>query len=280
MHALVGYVCVLLVGVSGGLTARSSLGALVVVIAAVVGATQYGGYVVGLTLRNLRLCFTWALTLAIMVPVIVQLRTLTRTTTSVVRKFFHFVAVIMFLPPLRQPTMVEFVAVAGVSVAALFMILETARLSSRQFRAHLNRFIHPFLDSKDNRSRFVTSHTQLLLACTAPAGVSIVMGLHPDPLVELSGVLTVGIGDAAAALGGSLMGKRYTLPWSETKTYSGTLAFVVSVLAALRTLGLLSDAALAATLISALTESVVKTYDNLVLPVVFSAVVVVARYIV
>ncbi len=249
----------------------------------VLGTFQWmAQYMFALLNANLRLCVVWAVILTVMLPLVFEGLGPREQHVSQVRKFFHLVAVILFLPPLRQQSNVvvtEFVAAAGVSVIGLFVVLESLRITKKPFANGLKyilfKIVTPFLDSNDKRALFVSSHIQLLAACVVPPALLIMTDHFPNELVSLSGVLSVGIGDAAASLGGMLCGGKYPLRWNQSKTVPGLVAFILSVLAALKALGLVSITSIVATIITGFAETVFKTYDNLALPAIFSAVALV-----
>lgn len=149
------------------------------------------------------------------------------------------------------------------------------------FAGVITQAFTPFLDEKDE-GPLVLSHLYLL------AGVSSPLWLTPCPLGEakvgevwrahtvlplLAGVLAVGIGDTAASVGGTYLGRRR---WSGTKkTVEGSLCGVVAqvvVVGVLVGAGLvhLSPAGWGRLIVStafvAVVEALTDQVDNIVLP--------------
>lgn len=134
-----------------------------------------------------------------------------------------------------------------------------------------------FLDEKDGGT-LILSHLYLLVGVASP------LWLHPCPLGEvqtdsrsvlpcLAGVLAVGVGDTAASVGGTYLGRKH---WSGTKkTVEGSICGIVAQMMAVSILvamgfvevsvagwgRLLVSASLVA-VVEALTDQV----DNIVLP--------------
>jgi len=131
----------------------------------------------------------------------------------------------------------------------------------------IHLFLNDFLDSKDSGSA-ILSHFYLL------TGIANGLWLEgPWRIIELSGLLTLGIGDAMASIAGKRFGR---LRWTSLnpKTVEGTAAFFISVFACavlLRSAGFVEQfslgrysASLAAT---CLLEAFSNQNDNLTIPI-------------
>ncbi|KAI8952706.1 hypothetical protein F4801DRAFT_588798 [Xylaria longipes] len=155
------------------------------------------------------------------------------------RKVFHFMMVAMFLPA----TYIDpcFVALAVSIVLAAFLLLDLLRASQLPpLSKPLALFLAPYVDGRDLRGPVVISHIFLLIGCAIPLWLS--LGSLPRTgfghlqgwdvptreIAMVSGVVCVGLGDAAA----SLIGRRYGHHkwfWGGGKSLEGSAAFVAAV---------------------------------------------------
>jgi len=147
-------------------------------------------------------------------------------------------------------------------------------------------FINSFLDEKDCASSFVFTHIFLLIGCAIPVWFDCVRGQRGadetlvDPkLLRLAGILTVGVGDAFAALVGvkiSQWNPGGGLHWAGSKrTVEGSLGCFTSMYCVIKLLCWVFDmgkwnwAAVLWFLISTtMLEASTMMVDNLLLPVV------------
>ncbi|KAH6611270.1 phosphatidate cytidylyltransferase [Trichoderma cornu-damae] len=164
------------------------------------------------------------------------------------RKVFHFMMVGMLLPATYiDPT---FVALALSIVLAIFLVLDLLRASQLPpLSKPIASFLAPYVDGRDFRGPVVISHIFLLIGCAIPLWLS--LGSLPRtgsghlagweiPTREISmvsGVVCVGLGDAAASLIGRRYGHRKWL-WGGGKSLEGSLAFTVAVFLGLTTASL------------------------------------------
>ncbi|RYP48804.1 hypothetical protein DL768_005397 [Monosporascus sp. mg162] len=159
------------------------------------------------------------------------------------RKVFHFMMVAMFLPlTYIDPA---FVALALIIVLVLFLLLDLLRASQLPpLSKPLASFLTPYVDGRDLRGPVVVSHIFLLIGCAIPlwlslgslprSGTGYLAGWEvPSREVGMvSGVVCVGLGDAAASLIGRRYGHRKWL-WGGGKSLEGSLAFALAVFAGL-----------------------------------------------
>ncbi len=161
------------------------------------------------------------------------------------RKVFHGMMVAMFLPA----TFVDpaFVSLALSLVLAIFLLLDLFRASQLPpLSRPLTYFLAPYVDGRDHRGPVIVSHIFLLIGCAIPLWLSLAgierTGQAPWEGWEVSkrqvsvvtGVICVGMGDAAASLIGRRYGRRKWL-WGGGKSLEGSFAFAGAV-----TLGLVS----------------------------------------
>ncbi|KAK9443634.1 Dolichol kinase sec59 [Metarhizium brunneum] len=163
------------------------------------------------------------------------------------RKVFHFMMVGMFLPAVYVDP-----AYAGLALSiilAIFLILDLLRASQLPpLSKPIASFLAPYVDGRDFRGPVVISHIFLLIGCAIPlwlalaslsrTGSGCLSGWEvPTRDVSMvSGVICVGLGDAAASLIGRRYGHRKWL-WGGGKSLEGSLAFAVAVFAGLGAAG-------------------------------------------
>ena len=155
------------------------------------------------------------------------------------RKVFHFMMVAMLLPATYvDPT---FAALALSLMLAIFLLLDLFRASQLPpLSKSLAYFLTPYVDGRDLKGPVVISHIFLLIGCAIPLWLS--LGTLPRtgkgclsgwevPTREVSmvsGVICVGMGDAAASLIGRRYGRRKWL-WGGGKSIEGSVAFATAV---------------------------------------------------
>ncbi|KAI0471132.1 hypothetical protein GGR56DRAFT_659145 [Xylariaceae sp. FL0804] len=159
------------------------------------------------------------------------------------RKVFHFMMVAMFLPA----TYIDpaFAALALAIILAVFLLLDLLRASQLPpLSKPLASFLAPYVDGRDLRGPVVISHIFLLIGCAIPLWLSLGSltrsGTGPlagwevptREVAMVSGVICVGLGDAAASLVGRRYGHRKWL-WGGGKSLEGSAAFAVAVFAGL-----------------------------------------------
>lgn len=155
------------------------------------------------------------------------------------RKVFHGMMVMMFLPA----TFVDpcFVALAFGLILAIFLLLDLFRASQLPpLSKPLTDFLAPYVDGRDYRGPVIVSPIFLLVGCAIPLWLSLAaverIGRGPwdgwevshRELSMVSGIICVGMGDAAASLIGRRFGRRRWC-WSGGKSLEGSLAFALAV---------------------------------------------------
>lgn len=155
------------------------------------------------------------------------------------RKVFHFMMVAMFLPAtFVDPTF----AALGLSVVlAVFLLLDLLRASQLPpLSKPIANFLTPYVDGRDLRGPVVVSHIFLLIGCAIPlwlslaalprAGRDAMAGweVPSRDISMVSGVVCVGLGDAAASLVGRRWGRHKWL-WGGGKSLEGSVAFGLAV---------------------------------------------------
>ncbi|EDW48165.1 dolichol kinase [Drosophila sechellia] len=195
-----------------------------------------------------------------------------------VRKIFHLLIVMVYIPGLIFECALLYLA-TGVALAA-FVVLELLRLLKiPPFADRLALAFSTFKDEKDAGELALTPFC-LLIGCSMPIWMTPCPCSGDNTLALLSGILAVGVGDTAASVVGSKLGRN---KWGRSsRSLEGTIAFVVSILMAVWLLAIsglvaMSQAKWFATIFAALNSALVEAFtdqvDNLVLPLIFYTIV-------
>ncbi|CAG8553797.1 4730_t:CDS:2 [Ambispora leptoticha] len=137
------------------------------------------------------------------------------------RKYFHALAVAMFIPGyLLDPLFMDLAF--SVALSALIYLEYLRFFAVFPLGKQLHIFLSEFVDNRD-AGPAILSHIYLLVGC---AGCVWLKG--SSKIAGLSGILTLGLGDSMASIIGRKYGRRR---WHGTsKTFEGTAAFIVLVL--------------------------------------------------
>lgn len=155
------------------------------------------------------------------------------------RKIFHGMMVLMFLPT----TFIDpaFCALSLAVTLAIFLLLDLFRASQLPpISRPLTHFLAPYVDGRDHRGPAIVSHIFLLIGCSIPLWLSLanIPRTGNSPWIDwdvqsrdismVSGIVCVGMGDAAASLIGRRFGRHKWL-WGGGKSLEGSTAFAVAV---------------------------------------------------
>ncbi|OWF43116.1 dolichol kinase-like [Mizuhopecten yessoensis] len=183
------------------------------------------------------------------------------------RKVFHLVMLAVYVPGLlMDPSFLWTSSVIGLGV---MVILEVMRMNSIwPLGAILKKNYKVFVDSQD-QGEIILTPLYLLLGFSLPVWIIPMDKLDSTDLRLYAGVLSLGVGDTMASVGGAFMG-RHRWPGSK-KTIQGTAISIMSQLAALYGLHKLGVAvmfwqSIQAVILTALLEALTSQIDNLVLP--------------
>ncbi|KAL8695438.1 MAG: hypothetical protein Q9218_000016 [Villophora microphyllina] len=187
---------------------------------------------------RLLICLHCVATIGFGLGTVFRLKTFADVDTR--RKVFHGMMVVMFLPTIFVDP--SFVALALILVLAVFLLLDLFRASQLPpLSRPLTNFLAPYVDGRDHRGPVIVSHIFLLIGCSIPLWLSLASvdrsGKSPwegweiptRDLSMVSGVVCVGMGDAAASLIGRRYGRRRWC-WSGGKSLEGSAAFAVAVM--------------------------------------------------
>jgi len=148
----------------------------------------------------------------------------------IVRKYFHLIGVVMFLPGVLLHA--HFMCLAFAVSFSILLVLEALRIARvPPVASLLDQAIAAYLDTRD-QGTMVLTHIYLLLGCALPVWHAVFC--HRDinsargALVALAGCTVVGVGDAVASCVGVLYGRTR---WPGThKTVEGSVAMLLSML--------------------------------------------------
>ncbi|KAI0360050.1 hypothetical protein OH77DRAFT_892853 [Trametes cingulata] len=191
------------------------------------------------------------------------------------RKFFHALAVVMFVPGIAVDP--AFTHLAFSAAFALFTFTEYVRyFALYPFGAAVHLFMNEFLDAKDGGTA-ILSHFYLLTGCANSVWFE-----GPSRLLQFTGTLVLGVGDALASIAGKRLGRHRWFA-ANPKTVEGSAAFVASVCACawvLRAVGVVEHFSVAryaaVGALAAGLEAFSVQNDNLTLPLYMWAMLVFA----
>ncbi|PPR93850.1 hypothetical protein GOBAR_AA26821 [Gossypium barbadense] len=159
--------------------------------------------------KRLSLCIYWLVLIYASVLRFYNISKNSKIERILLRKYYHLLAVLMFLPTLiYQP---KFLDLAFGAALAVFLVLEIIRVWRIWPLGQLvHQFMSAFTDHRDS-DLIIVSHFSLLLGCALPIWMS--SGFNDRPLTPFAGILSLGIGDTMA----SMVGHKYgVLRWSKT----------------------------------------------------------------
>ncbi|EEH47057.2 dolichol kinase [Paracoccidioides brasiliensis Pb18] len=188
---------------------------------------------------NTRLLIAFYCVLVIVVGLALVVRLSGTVEVDTRRKVFHGMMVLTFLPTtFIDPT---FTALALALILAVFLLLDLFRASQLPpISRPLTYFLAPYVDGRDHRGPVIVSHIFLLIGCAIPLWLSLAgiprSGIPPwdgwevetRDLSMVTGIIGVGMGDAAASLVGRRYGRRRWF-WGGGKSIEGSVAFAAVV---------------------------------------------------
>jgi dolichol kinase len=146
------------------------------------------------------------------------------------RKLFHALVVLMFAPVMWHETLLNFTSLSFGGACCIFVLLEYVRLYVFQGRLKaINQYFDMFISGNElqQKKRLIVSHTSLLVGCSTTIWLWTVNTQY-DKILAYMGLISLGVGDAMAAVVGSLYGKK---TWKQSrKTYLGSISAFISML--------------------------------------------------
>ncbi|GIY31176.1 dolichol kinase [Caerostris darwini] len=187
--------------------------------------------------------------------------------STLARKYFHLIVCVVYIPGILYD--LDFLRLASGIALTAFIVLEMFRiLKIPLIGPAIEDAFRVFLDEKDTGVLILTN-IYLLLGCSSSVWLAGVKKYH---ICLLSGIISVGLGDTAASVGGTFFGKHH---WkSSKKTYEGTIcAVIVQLVASLYFLSIGHVwstfnivVVILAVLFTSLLEALTSQVDNLILP--------------
>ncbi len=163
-----------------------------------------------------------------------------QTSSTRTRKYFHFLAVIVHTTGILLDSDPYFLYLASVVILCVMCMLEAMRYYRVPVVApFLDAHLKVFLSEHEKEAALIPCHIYTLVGCSAPLWLAMSFSAKAQsamPLKLLSGVLSTGIGDSAASIVGSLVG-RIKYPDSK-KSVEGTMACAVAQFSFIRALEL------------------------------------------
>jgi len=185
-------------------------------------------------------------------------------TTTITRKYFHFLVVVVFTSGVMvNRSLLYLASIVGLSV---MILLEHMRYAKIQPVANIISAAFKTFQDKNDRGDLILTNIYLLV------GVSLPLWLTPDlekadPLLLLSGVLSIGIGDSFASIFGSKFG-RTIIPQTQ-KSVEGMMASILAQLVFVKALNMELNLVLVTGICAvSIVETLTTQVDNLVLPFV------------
>lgn len=228
--------------------------------------------------ERLCLCGYWICALSLCALPLYMVRN-KRCEQIMVRKVFHLMVVIMFVPALlTQEAFLKLafsVALGGFLVFEMIRVMQVPPLSD-----FVHRYMTAFTDSRDSEL-LIISHFSLLLGCALPLWVS--NSVNDKPLAAFAGIFSLGIGDTMASVVGYNFGS-FRLTTKSKKTLEGAVAGTISMLLACMAIqSIFMQAAfnssewislVVAVLCTGFMEAYTTQLDNVFLPLIFYALLI------
>jgi len=185
------------------------------------------------------------------------------------RKFYHLVILFVYIPGMLLDLDLLLLASGAMSIVFLLStVIEAYKI--QPFYQLIHKTVIQFKSSQDT-GKFVLTPLYLLLGCSLPIWLDFLKNSSATkpPISSFSGILSVGIGDAAASVIGSKFGRHKV--FGTKKSVEGFLASVVFqcfTIFIFQCFNLynLDCRVFAAIFIVSIAELVTKEIDNLVLP--------------
>ncbi|XP_067945409.1 dolichol kinase-like isoform X2 [Watersipora subatra] len=148
----------------------------------------------------------WMATVAAALVTVMLYNTRDWKVTTVDRKYFHIMAIMIFLPGIFFAP--HLTRLASVVAMLLFLALEFVRFMSLPYLGlKLNSWLTPFLDGRQDSGSLILTHIYLLSGCALPLWLTTSSQLQGQNLSLFAGIISLGVGDSCASLFGSRFGR-------------------------------------------------------------------------
>ncbi|CAG7834291.1 unnamed protein product [Allacma fusca] len=237
-----------------------------------------------------KLIVSWLALTAASIAFVIWKNMTAEATDTIDRKYFHFIMVLVCIPGVFLDFRLLYIS--SVAAVCAFVILEVIRLLRIEI-CHvpvgdmIENCVKIFRDSKDEGVTILTP-VYLLAGCSLPFWLNLVDPradvtnlTGPSVAAAFAGILSIGVGDTFASVGGLAFGKT---KWKgSNKSVEGTLCSLVAQLLVigalwasdLSSLGMTTVTSLViAAVINAFVEAKTDQIDNLVLPLLTYDVII------
>ncbi|SCU92012.1 LAFA_0F07360g1_1 [Lachancea sp. 'fantastica'] len=162
---------------------------------------------------RIKITLSWLVGLLLLIPNIMIFKSNFSLNSS--RKIWHFIVLMLIVPPLKADP--EFVKIALAGTMVSFLAVEYLRyLKLAPFGDYFDSKLRSFADFRDERGPIIISYIYLVIGVASPILIN----------GSMVGVISLGLGDSLASIAGNRWGRHR---WPGTnKTFEGTLAFVVA----------------------------------------------------
>ncbi|CAF0958653.1 unnamed protein product [Adineta steineri] len=139
---------------------------------------------------------------------------------TIIRKYFHFLAIIVYTSGILFDT--HLLTMCSVAFIVLLLLLECMKIKNIAPLGDIIRNAWSMYQNEKDTGQIMVSHLFLIIGLSYPVWIAD----DSKRLAQLSGVISVGIGDSAASIIGSKIGIR---KWPGTKrTLEGSLAGLIA----------------------------------------------------
>jgi dolichol kinase len=240
-----------------------------------------------------KLIVSWLVLTVASIAFVIWKNLTAEATNTIDRKYFHFIMVLVCVPGIFLDFRLLYIC--SIAAVCAFIILEVIRLLRIEI-CHvpvgdiIENCVKIFRDHKDEGVTILTP-VYLLAGCSLPfwlnladphADVTNLTG--PDVAAAFAGILSIGIGDTFASIGGLALGRT---KWKDSnKSLEGTLCSLAAQLLVilalwasnLSSIGTITMSSLVvAAVINAFVEAKTDQIDNLVLPLLTYNVIIVVQ---
>lgn len=224
------------------------------------------------THQRISLFSLWLSTLTACISFSTSWARMVGTTNSLVRKIFHLAISVVFISGYNQD--IDFMRFAVGGVFIVMFILEVIRACQLQPIARQLETVCQALRGKWDNRYLTVSHMYLLIGTFLPLWLLPNANPSKQKLALSCGLLSVAVGDTAAAIIGTFLG-RTKLRERTGKTAEGLLGnFIVMILFKLIWIGyagfIEEFSFILTALFTSIAEGVTNTCDNLILPLVMT----------
>ncbi|KAG0628467.1 hypothetical protein M758_1G029100 [Ceratodon purpureus] len=220
------------------------------------------------------LCVYWVVVIGIFSLVLHQMALKKQIARIMIRKGFHIMVLVMFVPALAFQA--DFLRISFALALGVFILVETIRVCRiPPLGEKIHTFLEAFTDSRDS-GVLIISHFSLLLGCAIPVWLSSTTA-EDRPLAAYAGILSLGIGDTMASVIGYNFGSMRLSKMSQ-KTWEGTIAGIASTFGASVLLSFMPPTFLLASQVGSmaiaatcagLVEAFTSQLDNAFVPIVY-----------